>query len=73
MPPSPKTIPKAIHTDMLCLLRYQCSRWLGLASAPFQLLLASEEERIYLQIRYLRSIARIDFVAVYGLVNDWLW
>jgi hypothetical protein len=65
--------PKTNQTHRLRLLSYQCSHGLRLVSTPFQWLLASAEERIYLQIRYLNSIARIDFVTVYELVSDWLW
>ena len=54
-------------------LRYQCSPWLVLAIAPLKLLCASEVERMRLQIRCFRAIARIDFVRVYGLLNDLLW
>jgi hypothetical protein len=44
-----------------------------LAIAPLKLLFASEVERIHEQVRYLNAIARIDFVGVYGLLNDLLW
>jgi len=61
-------------------VRYQCSFWFGLAMSasrvaivPLKLLFASEVERTHLQIRYFSAIARIDFVSVYGLVQDLLW
>jgi hypothetical protein len=54
-------------------LRFQCFPWLVLAIAPLKLLFASEVERIHEQVRYLNAIARIDFVGVYGLLNDLLW
>jgi hypothetical protein len=57
----------------LQLLRFQCFPWLVLAIAPLKLLFASEVERIHEQVRYLNAITRIDFVGVYGLLNDLLW
>ncbi|MGA7937529.1 MAG: hypothetical protein WCA35_28520, partial [Kovacikia sp.] len=54
-------------------LRYKCSPWLILAIAPFQLCLASDVQRTHTQIRWMRAIARIDFVSVYGLLHDLLW
>jgi hypothetical protein len=53
-------------------VRYQCSLWLGLAITPLNLLFVSKVERTYVQIRYFRAIASIDFVSVYGLLNDLL-
>jgi len=55
------------------LVRFQCFPWLVLAIAPLKLLFASEVERIHEQVRYLNAISRIDFVGVYGLLNDLLW
>lgn len=54
-------------------VRYQCFPWLVLAIVPLKLLFASGAERIHEQVRYLSAIARIDFVRVYGLLNDLLW
>lgn len=54
-------------------VRYQCFPWFVLAIAPLKLLFASEVERIHEQVRYFNAIARIDFVSVYGLLNDLLW
>jgi hypothetical protein len=54
-------------------VRYQCSPWLGLAISLLKLPLTSGVERIHEQIGYFRAIARIDFVGVYGLLNDLLW
>lgn len=62
-------------------MRYQCAPWLVLAIAPLKLLFASGVERIHEQVRYLsantygalEANARIDFVSVYGLLNDLLW
>ena len=54
-------------------VRYQCSLWFGLAIAPLKLLFASEVERTDVQIRYFMAITRIDFVSVYGLLQDLLW
>ncbi|MEB3161624.1 MAG: hypothetical protein VKK80_00200 [Prochlorothrix sp.] len=74
--------PGTIRTPSACLLRYgylgfrfmryQCSPWLVLAIAPFKLLCASEAERIRLQLRCFSAIARIDFVRIYGLLNELL-
>lgn len=54
-------------------LRDLCFPWLVLAVTPVKLLFASEVKRIRLQIRWFRAIARIDFVSVYGLLNELLW
>jgi hypothetical protein len=54
-------------------VRYQCYPWFALVTAPLKVLLASEVEWTYVQIRYFSAIARIDFVSVYGLLNDLLW
>lgn len=54
-------------------VRYQCSPWLVLAIAPIKLLFAPEVERMRLQLSCFSAIARIDFVRVYGLLNDLLW
>lgn len=54
-------------------LRYLCFPWLVLAVTPVKLLFASEVKRIRLQIRWFSAIARIDFVSVYGLLNELLW
>ncbi|MCY7275382.1 MAG: hypothetical protein LH702_17010 [Phormidesmis sp. CAN_BIN44] len=54
-------------------VRYHCAPWLVLAIAPLKLLFVSGVERIHEQVRYLSAIARIDFVRVYGLLNDLLW
>ena len=45
-------------------VRYQCSLWFGLVIAPLKLLFASEVERMAVQIRYFRAIARIDLVSL---------
>ena len=78
-------IPKADSASMrsCCLLRYvhlgfrfvryQCFPWFVLANAPLKLLFASEMERVHEQVRYFNAIARIDFVSVYGFLNDLLW
>jgi hypothetical protein len=54
-------------------LRHRVSPWLTLAIALLKLPFASEVERIRQQVRCLSAIARIDFVRVYGLLNDLLW
>lgn len=54
-------------------LRYQFSPWFTLAIAPLKLLCSSGVQRTHTQIRYMRALCRIDFVGVYGLVNDLLW
>jgi hypothetical protein len=54
-------------------MRYQWFPWLRLAIALLKLPFASGAERSREQIRYLNTIARIDFVSVYGLLNDLLW
>lgn len=53
-------------------LRDKCSPWLTLVLAPFQLCLASGVQRHQVQIRWMRAIGRIDFVSVYGLLQDLL-
>ncbi|WP_287078543.1 MULTISPECIES: hypothetical protein [unclassified Microcystis] len=40
---------------------------------PLKLLFASGVERTHEQLRYFNAIARIDFVATYGLLIDLLW
>jgi len=55
------------------LLRYQCFPWFIVAIAPLKLIFASRMERMQEQACYFRAIARIDFVGVYGLLNDLLW
>jgi hypothetical protein len=54
-------------------VRFQCFPWFVLAIAPLKLLFASGVERIRIQINYFNAIAQIDFVRVYGLLNDLLW
>ncbi len=54
-------------------MRYRFWPWLTLAIAPFNLLGSSGGQRIHAQIRYLRALSRIDFVPVYGLLDDLLW
>jgi len=31
------------------------------------------QKRMSVQIRYFQAIARIDFVSIYGLLQDLLW
>jgi hypothetical protein len=57
----------------LRFLRYQFSPWLTLAIAPLKLLFASGTQRTYEQVRFLKSISKINFVGVYELLNDLLW
>ncbi len=57
----------------LRFVRYRCFPWFVLAIAPLKLLFASGVERMQEQVRYFNAIARIDFVSVYGLLNDLLW
>lgn len=62
----------------LRFLRYKFSPWFTLAIAPLKLLLSSgvestHEKICYIKICYMRALCRIDFVGVYGLVNDLLW
>ncbi len=54
-------------------MRYQWFPWLRLAIALLKLPFTSGVERIREQVRYCNAIARIDFVSVYGLLNDLLW
>jgi len=54
-------------------MRYQCFPWLNLAIALLKLPFVSGMERIREEIRYFNAITRIDFVGVYGLLNDLLW
>jgi hypothetical protein len=56
-----------------CFVRHQCSPWLTLAIVPLKLLCASEAQQTHLQIRYLSAISRINFVGVYGALNELLW
>jgi hypothetical protein len=57
----------------LRFLRYKTSPLLTLAIAPIKLLSSSEVQRTRERIRCMRAITRIDFVSVYGLLNDLLW
>jgi hypothetical protein len=54
-------------------VRYKYSPWLTLASTPFKLLYASGLQRTDVQVRYLRALSKINFVGLYGVLNDWLW
>lgn len=54
-------------------VRHKCSPWLVSAIALLKLVFASGAEWIHKQIRYFSAIARIDFVSVYGFLNDLLW
>lgn len=63
---------QSIHLG-LRFLRCQCFPWFVLAIAPLKLLFVSGVERMHEQLRYFNAIARIDFVGVYGLLNDLLW
>jgi hypothetical protein len=77
------TYPKADirpHSLLRCsyvgfrFMRYQASPWLALVFAPFQLLCSSgREQRTHQQIRYLNAVSKINFVALYGVLNDLLW
>jgi hypothetical protein len=57
----------------LRFLRYKASPWLILAIAPIKLFASSKVQRTCEQIRCMRAISRINFVSVYGLLNDLLW
>lgn len=57
----------------LRFLRYKTSPLLTLAIASIKLLFTSEVQRTRERIRCMRAISRIDFVSVYGLLNDLLW
>ncbi len=67
-----RCLPQSVHVGFR-FVRFQCFPWFVLAIAPLKLLFASGMERIHEQIRYFNAIARIDFVGVYGLLNDLLW
>lgn len=54
-------------------LRYKFSPWITLAIAPLKLLVASGSDRTYTKISCMRAMSKIDFVGVYGLMNDLLW
>ena len=54
-------------------VRYKCSPWFVLATVPLKLLFAAEADRTRVQIRFFSAIARINFIDVYGLLNDLLW
>ncbi|MBW4551197.1 MAG: hypothetical protein KME35_08825 [Aphanocapsa sp. GSE-SYN-MK-11-07L] len=51
----------------------RCARWMTLAIAPLKLLCVPEAQLTHLQIRYLNAMSRIDFVGVYGVLNESLW
>jgi len=53
-------------------VRYQCAPWFVLVIAPLKLFFASGVERTHEQVRYFNAITRIDFVGIYGLLNDLL-
>ncbi|MCA2684874.1 MAG: hypothetical protein ACK544_17150 [Microcystis sp.] len=53
-------------------VRYQSTPWFVLTITPLKLLFASGVERTHEQVRYFNAIARIDFVGIYGLLNDLL-
>jgi hypothetical protein len=57
----------------LRFLRYKASPLLTLAIAPIKLFSSSKLQRTYERIRCMRAISQIDFVGVYGLLNDLLW
>lgn len=54
-------------------VRFQCFPWFVLVIAPVKLIFASGVERTREQVCYFNAIARIDFVRIYGLLNDLLW
>lgn len=54
-------------------VRYQYSPWFVLAIAPLKLPFVAGVKRTQVQTRYFNVLARIDFVAVYRLLNDLLW
>ncbi|MBD2166878.1 hypothetical protein H6G04_21035 [Calothrix membranacea FACHB-236] len=57
----------------LRIFKSKCSPWLTLAIAPFKLLCSSGNQRTYEYIRYLSALSKIDFVGLYGVLNDLLW
>jgi len=57
----------------LRFLSYKTSPLLILAISSTKLLSSSDVQRTHTQIRWMRAIARIDFVSVYGLLQDLLW
>ncbi|PSB27076.1 hypothetical protein [Stenomitos frigidus] len=57
----------------LRFLRYKFSSCFTLAIAPLSLLAASRVHRTHAKIRCMLAIGRINFVGVYGLINDLLW
>ncbi|MGB8701016.1 MAG: hypothetical protein WCD18_16510 [Thermosynechococcaceae cyanobacterium] len=54
-------------------VRSKCSPWITLAIAPLKMLCSSGHQRTHEQSRYLSALSKIDFVGVYGLINDLLW
>lgn len=57
----------------LRFLRYKASPLLTLAIAPIKLLSSSKAQRTHERIRCMKAISQIDFISVYGLLNDLLW
>jgi hypothetical protein len=56
----------------LRFLRIKSDPWKTLAIAPFKLLFTSGLNRIHEKNRRMRSVIKIDWAGVYGLLNDLL-
>lgn len=54
-------------------LRYRASPWFALATVPLQWLLSPGVQRTDAEIRCMGAMGRINFVGVYGFLDDLLW
>ena len=54
-------------------LRYKFYPWITVAIAPLNILAASDINRTHEKIRYMSAIGKINFAAVYELLNELLW
>jgi hypothetical protein len=57
----------------LRFLQRKCALGLALARLPFDWLCSAKEQRAEVQVRYLSALSQIDFVGLYGVLNDLLW
>ncbi|MDQ2098942.1 MAG: hypothetical protein QQW96_14990 [Tychonema bourrellyi B0820] len=57
----------------LRFLRYKFYPWITLTIAPLKILAASGINRTHEKIRYMSAIGKINFAAVYELLNELLW
>jgi hypothetical protein len=81
--PSPKANSVCAGMSFLCpvqygyigfrFLRYKFSPWCTLAIASLKLLFSSGVQHTHEKICYMKALCKIDFVGVYGLLNELLW